>query len=309
MTRPSTTLIGTFVLGALGLVVAGVLFFGGGMLREERLAAVSFFDTSVAGLRVGAPVTFRGVPVGEVKSLGVRLDPKTGRSIIQVNMELVPQTLTVYGAPMPTDEALVPSLVRDGLTAQLVMQSFVTGLLSVELAFRPGEQVSRFGDTTLPEVPSVPGHFEALAKQLETIDIAAVLDSLQRTLVAAQPALHQLPRVLTSFERTLDTIDREVGASSASLQQTLAAARTLATTLEREGAGTLAAMRQTLGRADGTLGKADATLDGLNELVDPRGHTAMQVRRAVDDLAATSARLRNLAERVDRDPSVLVRGR
>jgi paraquat-inducible protein B len=309
MTRPSATLIGTFVLGALGLVVAGVLFFGGGMWREERLAAVSFFDASVAGLRVGAPVTFRGVTVGEVKSLAVRVDRRTGRSIIQVNMELVPQTLTVYGAPMPTGEKFVPTLVREGLTAQLVMQSFLTGLLSVELAFRPGEQVSRFGDATLPEVPSVPGHFEGLAKQLETIDIAAVLDSLQRTLAAAQPALHQLPRVLTSFERTLGNIDREVGASSASLQQTLAAARSLAATLEREGTGTLAAMRQTLGRADGTLGKADATLDGLNELVDPRGHTAMQVQRAVDDLAATSARLRNFAERVDRDPSVLVRGR
>jgi paraquat-inducible protein B len=302
MTRPSATLIGTFVLGALGLVVAGVLFFGSGMLREKRLTAVSFFDSSVAGLRVGAPVTFRGVPVGEVKALGVRVDPKTGRSIIQVNMELLPQTLTVYGTPVPTDEALVPSLVRDGLTAQLVMQSFVTGLLSVELAFRPGEQVSRVGDATLPEVPSVPGQFEALTKQLETVDIAAVLDSLQRTLAAAQPALHQLPRVLTSFERTLGTIDREVGASSASLQQTLAAARTLATNLDREGASTLVAMRQ-------TLGKADATLDGVHALVDPRGHTAMQVRRAVDDLAATSARLRNLAERVDRDPSVLVRGR
>jgi paraquat-inducible protein B len=272
------------------------------MLRDKRLTAVSFFDASVAGLRAGAPVTFRGVPVGEVKSLGVRLDPRTRRSIIQVNMELLPQTLTVFGTPMPIDEALVPSLVRDGLTAQLVMQSFVTGLLSVELAFRPGEQTSRFGDSTLPEVPSVPANFEALAKQLETVDIAAVLDSLQRTLAAAQPALHQVPRVLTSLERTLSTIDREAGASSASLQQTLVAARALATTLDREGASTLAALRQ-------TLDKAGATLDGAHALVDPRGHTAMQVQRAVDDLTATSGRLRNLAERVDRDPSVLVRGR
>jgi len=214
----------------------------------------------------------------------------------------VPHALSVHGAPLPLDEELVPSLVHDGLTAQLMMQSFVTGLLSVELAFRPGEQVLRFGDATLPEVPSVPGNFEALAKQLQTIDFAAVLDTLQRTLAAAQPALHQLPRVLTSLERTLGTIDREVGASSASLQQTLGAARTLATNLDREGAGTLAAMRQ-------TLAKADATLDGAHALVDPHGHTAMQVQRAVDDLAATSARLRNLAERVDRDPSVLVRGR
>jgi paraquat-inducible protein B len=318
MSRPSATLIGTFVLGALALVVAGVLFFGGGMLREKRFIVASFFDASVAGLRVGAPVTFRGVPVGEVKSLGVRLDPRTGRSIIQVNMELVPETLTVYGTAMPTDGGLVPSLVREGLTAQLVKQSFVTGMLSVELAFRPSVEVSRLGDTTLPEVPTVPGDLEALAKQLQTVDIASVVGSLQRTLASAdamlsdpgvRQAARELPGVLRSLKRTLDTMHREVGQSSTALQETLASARTLATTLERDSASTLAALRQTLGKADATLGKADATLEGAHALVDPHGPTAMQVQRAVNDLAVTSARLRNLAERVDRDPSVLVRGR
>lgn len=302
MRRPGAALIGAFVLGALGLVVAAVLFFGGGALRERHLVIVSFFDASVAGLRVGAPVTFRGVPVGEVKSIGVRVNPRTGQSIIQVNMELVPQTLTVYGTALPRDAALVPSLVQEGLTAQLVKQSFVTGLLSVELAFRPGTKVLRLGDASLPEVPSVPGELEGLAKQLQTVDIVAVLGSLQRTLDAAQPALAEMPRVLSALERTLDTTRGEVRASSASLQETLAAARTLAATLDRDSASTLAALRD-------TLAKADATLDGAHALVDPRGHTAMQVQRAVDDLAATSARLRDLAERVDRDPAVLVRGR
>jgi paraquat-inducible protein B len=311
MTRPSATLIGAFVLAALGLVVAGVLFFGAGALREERLAIVSFFDTSVAGLRVGAPVTFRGVPVGEVKSMGVRVNPRTGGSIIQVNMELTPGMVTVYGAPPPGDGALVPSLVQEGLTAQLVKQSFVTGLLSVELAFRPGAEVSRFGEATLPEVPTVPGDLEGLAKQLQTVDIAAVLESLQRTLAAAEvvlsnpglgQAVGELPEVMRSLKRTLNTTEREVGRSSASLQETLAAMRMLAKTLDRDGASTLAALR-------GTLERADATLDAAHTLVDPRGHNAIQLQRTLDDFAAASARLRNLAERVDRDPSVLVRGR
>jgi paraquat-inducible protein B len=302
MTRPSATLIGTFVLGALALLVAGVLFFGGGMLREQRFTVVSFFDASVQGLRVGAPVTFRGVPVGEVKAMGVRVNPRTGQSIIQVNMELVPGMVTLYDQPRPDSETLVASLVNEGLTAQLVKQSFVTGLLSVELSFRPGAEVSRLGDTSLLEVPTVPGDLEALTKQLQSVDIAAALNQLQRTLVAAEPALAQLPRVLSSLERTLDTTEREVGASSASLQQTLAAVRTLATTLERDGAISLAALRETLERAD-------ATLDAAHTLVDPRGHNAIQLQRTLDDFAAASARLRNLAERVDRDPSVLVRGR
>ena len=106
-----------------------MLFFGSGLFHEKRLRAVSFFNGSVAGLRVGAPVTFRGVPVGEVKSLGVRVMPD-GQSIIQVNMELVPGMVAVYGADRAEQDANVPALVKRGLTAKLVTQSFVTGLLN-----------------------------------------------------------------------------------------------------------------------------------------------------------------------------------
>jgi paraquat-inducible protein B len=114
--------------------------------------------------------------------------------------------------------------------------------------------------------------------------------------------MRDLPKVLASLKRSLDTIDREVGASSGALQQTLASVRTLAADTDREAVATAVALRETLARAD-------ATLEAARVLVDPRGHNAVEVRRAIDDLVATSARLRNLAERVDRDPSVLLRGR
>jgi paraquat-inducible protein B len=321
--RPSPGLIGAFVLGALALVVAAVLFFSAGSLREKRIEAVSFFDGSVAGLRVGAPVTFRGVPVGEVKSLGVRVNPRTGASIIQVNMALVPDMVTVYGAAPADYAALVPSLVRDGLTAQLVTQSFVTGMLSIELAFRPGARVSRIGDTALPEVPTVPGDLEALAKQLQAVDVAGLAQAAQRTLAAvdalvSSPELRQsmreLPETLRAARRTLAAVDAlvsnpELGQAMQELPKTLRAASRTLDTLDREAAGSSAALQETLTAVRQTVQTADATLRDARTLVDPRGHTAVQVQRAVDDLAATSARLRNIAERVDRDPSVLVRGR
>jgi len=307
MRRPNSFVIGAFVLGAITLAVAALLFFGGGVLREKRLVAVSFFDGSVAGLRVGAPVTFRGVPIGEVKRMGVRIDPQTGRSIIQVDMQLVPDRVTVYGMR----ETRLAALVSEGLTAQLVNQSLVTGMLSVELAFRPSAEVSRFGDATLPEIPTVPGELEALRKQLQSVDVAAAVESLQRTLAAVdkvmsnpglKQALDRLPSTLATLERTLKSVDRELGASSAGFQETLASIRSLSASVERDSATTSAALR-------GTLANADAVLEGAHAFVDPRGHTGMQAQRAVDDLAATAARLRNLAERLDRDPSVLVRGR
>jgi paraquat-inducible protein B len=184
-------------------------------------------------------------------------------------------------------------------------------MLSVELAFRPSAEVSRFGDTGLPEIPTVPGELEALRKQLQTVDIAAAVESLQRTLasvdaVMRNPGLKQgldrLPSTLATLERTLKSVEREVGASSAGFQETLSSIRSLAASAERDSASTSAALR-------GTLANADAVLEGAHAFVDPRGHTAIQAQRAVDDLAATAARLRNLAERLDRDPSVLVRGR
>ena len=157
----------------------------------------------------------------------------------------------------------------------------------------------------------MPGDLEALTRQIQTLDIAALVHSLQRTVESADALLNNaelkqglrtLPQVLASLKRSLDTIEREVGASSGALQQTLGSVRALAANTDREISTTAAALRETLDRAD-------ATLDAAHALVDPRGHNAVEVRRAIDDLAATSARLRNLVERVDRDPSVLVRGR
>ena len=70
----SPTTIGAFVVGAIVLVVAGALLFGGGKFFQEKLPYVMFFDSSV-GLNVGAPVIFRGVQVGQVTEFGHRRPP------------------------------------------------------------------------------------------------------------------------------------------------------------------------------------------------------------------------------------------
>jgi paraquat-inducible protein B len=323
MRKPSATAIGAFVLGALVLVAAAVLFFGGGALLTKRLPAVSFFQGSVAGLQNGAPVTFRGVQIGGVTSIGIRVNPQSYGSIIQVNMQLLPESVTFYGAPLPHDESLMPKLVERGLTAKLVMQSLVTGQLAVELDFRPEAQAKPLGaSTAAPEIPSVPSDVQAIAQKLADLDLGATLESAQRTLAALDgiltaPGLTQtieeLPALANQLRQTLTKLDTEVLAlsragrtaireSASTLQLTLESVQTLAATIDREVAGTAGAAQETLERGN-------TALDGASSLLDPRGRTAVQMQRAVDDLAVTAARLRALAERVDRDPSILIRGR
>ena len=160
MIKPRPVAVGAFLLAALALLVGGILFFTAGTLTAKRLRTVSFFPGTVAGLQVGSTVTFQGVPVGHVTSLGVRVTQDVRRPIIQVEMELVPRRLAVYGSPgFRDDDDLVATLVQRGLAAQLIKESFITGRLGVELSFRTGVETSRVGDTEVPEVPTVPSDF------------------------------------------------------------------------------------------------------------------------------------------------------
>ena len=70
-------LVGAFVLLALVLVVAGVLTLNKSGWFTPRHQAVIYFDDSVKGLYIGAPVTFRGVKMGEVTRIGVEVNQQT----------------------------------------------------------------------------------------------------------------------------------------------------------------------------------------------------------------------------------------
>jgi paraquat-inducible protein B len=305
MKKPSPTAIGAFVLGALVLAAAAVLFFGGGALLTKRLPAVSFFHGSVAGLQTGAPVTFRGVQVGGVTSIGIRVNPQTYGSIIQVNMKLLPDSVTFYGATLPHDESMLPALVERGLTAKLVMQSLVTGQLAVELDFRPEAQAKRLGESAAaPEIPSVPSDVQAIVDKLADLDLGATLESAQRTLasldrILSAPGLTQtieeLPALANQLRQTLTKLDGEVVALSKASRTAIG--------------DSASALQATLESVQTTLERGNTALDGASTLLDPRGRTALQMQRAVDDLAVTAARLRALTERIDRDPSTLIRGR
>ena len=94
----SPTLIGAFVVGAVALIVIAILVFGSGRLFRQSRDFVLYFDNSVNGLRVGAPVKFKGVEVGSVKNILLQLG--TGQQVdkIPVIIEIDLEKLTSRGA-------------------------------------------------------------------------------------------------------------------------------------------------------------------------------------------------------------------
>src|SRR4051812_21804172 len=61
--------LGLFVVTGVALIVAGIVIFGAGALREDAVAFETATTDSVDGLTVGAPVKYAGVTVGKVSAI------------------------------------------------------------------------------------------------------------------------------------------------------------------------------------------------------------------------------------------------
>ena len=67
--KPNYFKIGLFVIIALCLLVTAVVFLGSGMFTKEKIYFETYFNGSVSGLTIGAPVEVRGVRMGQVEKI------------------------------------------------------------------------------------------------------------------------------------------------------------------------------------------------------------------------------------------------
>src|SRR3990172_4786703 len=167
-------MIGVFVVIAVILMAASLVVFGSGKFFKKTVKCVLYFDESVKGLNVGAPVLFQGVQIGSVISIVLQVDPAKLQPQIPVIIEYEPEKFKVReeGGKMVRDPRKnIAKLIEKGLLAVLTMQSFITGQLMIELDFHPGSPVSLKGlDKDYIEIPTIPSTGEKLSQALEKLD-------------------------------------------------------------------------------------------------------------------------------------------
>jgi phospholipid/cholesterol/gamma-HCH transport system substrate-binding protein/paraquat-inducible protein B len=61
--------LGVFVFAALVLIVGVLFLLGGRSLFQSTFTFETYFNDSIAGLEVGSPLRFRGVPLGQVTEI------------------------------------------------------------------------------------------------------------------------------------------------------------------------------------------------------------------------------------------------
>jgi paraquat-inducible protein B len=176
--QANKTIIGGFVVGAVALLFAGILVFGSGKFFKRTYKFVLFFEGSVKGLSVGAPVVFRGVQIGSVESVVIRADAEDMTVQIPVIIEFEPDRLEIKkGKADPRRN--MPLLIERGLRAQLQIQSLVTGQLMIELDFQPDEPVRLVGtETEYMAIPTIPSTFEQITSKVEKLPVEEMFNKL-----------------------------------------------------------------------------------------------------------------------------------
>lgn len=316
--RPAA--IGGFVLGGLALAVVAILSFGGARIFERKTRAVVFFEGSVAGLDIGAPVTFRGVRVGSVQRVALHL-ATDGRARIPVTVELQEGQVTFDDPGARPDQVSIEQLVANGLRAQLNSQSFVTGQLRIDLDFRPGTPAERMPDAGgLPQIPTIPSDLDRLRDTLADVPVREAVQSGQRALAAIEqlanrldrdlgPVLESVRRVADSADRTLDTSGQAIARLQADASRSLQEIDGLMTDARQQLGARGEELARVLGAADRAARQADTLVTSLNSLTTPRSAFRGDLEAAIRDLAATASSLRGFARAVERDPSAILRGR
>jgi paraquat-inducible protein B len=336
--KATPTLIGAFILGAIALVALGLIFMTP-ILRASRATPVIFnFDAGVTGLQVGAPITFRGVKVGEVTNIRAAYNPQAKLFLFPVEGRLT-ERIEILGRrerDMPEQElASVRKEVVEqfGLRARLEVISFVTGLQRVQLDFEPGTPVDFHGGAPQGwwEIPTLPSRTQELEEFLTGLPIGEIVTDLRLVLENLNDVLgppdakdrRNVRDMLAAATGALTQVEKSVPRVASSLDSTAAAAkRTLA-----EGTLTLEQVRVTAAAAekrvntvadavnriaesgDKTLVGAQHTLRNIENLTSETSPLIYELQTALKEVAAAARSIRLLATEIEKRPDALIRGR
>jgi paraquat-inducible protein B len=260
------------------------------------------FDGAVGQLKAHAPVMLRGFTVGEVTSIGLSVDPRSGRISTPVLLALDPTRFHLIG-PAPSDgnwkpimDAALSKLIADGLRARLTRALPLVGGEQVELAVTPGAHQAQL-DTSGPyaQIPAARGGgLERLPAEISSLPLTQIADNL-RTITDQMRSLTSSPQLresLAHLDATLAALDRMSRQAGPQVAPTL-----------RQVRMTVASLRSAAQQLDETAESARVAM-GASPAA-PSGN----MQHALDELAGAARAVRSLADYLNEHPEALLRGR
>src|SRR5262249_2093067 len=289
---------------------------------------VLYFDNSVNGLRVGAPVKLKGVEIGSVKDIRIQVGQGTTGDKIPVIIEIDLKKLTRRGAGTAAavvPEAMQTAIVDRGIRGQLEMESLVTGLLYVALDFFPGTPINLVqtpgGDYDYPEIPTLPtaieqakGAVTRIVNKLEDIDFKELDANLQATLKGLNRTVNspEIESVLRSLAQVMPKVDQAVVNIRNLAGTTEDKVKILADDLQHTSGDARLALKQagdTLKQTQETMKRAEGAVTNIETLTDLDSTVNYELVKGLRDVSTAARSLRALTDYLERNPRAPIFGK
>ena len=305
MTVARNIKLGLFAIGAIAGAVIAAIVIGIHAMAPNTVEYHTYFDESVQGLDVGSPVKYRGVRIGAVKGIHIAPD----RRHVDVVLALLESHARKLGLAASTPD----------LRTELEVQG-LTGLKDVEIDFfdpatnpppeLPFEPEENYIPSKRSLLTGISGDLEVLAHELpELVENAKVtfgkldrvLDDIhdQQLVARAGEMVDRVAQASAAARRVIASIDdahlpAQAKATLASADAAIADARKVLTALDGD---------------HGLVASAHRATDSFGEVGRKTSATADDLDRTVRELGDAARAVRELAEELDREPDILVKGR
>ena len=270
----------------------------------RKIKFMMFFDGSVRGLNVGAPVDFNGIKVGTVLDIRLEFDSENTAFRIPVLIEIEPERIIERNnQKIESPYQTVNKLVEKGLRASLQIGSILTGQLFVGLSMQPDTPINLSGEETpYPELPTIrAADFSSIAQSAESflnklnkVDIDKLGLELLKTLEGTnrlfngpeiKGTLDDLQLSLQAFRGILQKID------SSNLQETINSGHVV------------------MEKITETMATFDETLLQANRVLKPNSALQYNIIKLTGELEETARSIRSLVDTLERHPQALIFGK
>jgi len=319
MNNPKNTsfAIGAFLVGALALVFSALLFFSSGQFFSKKERVVMYFEGSVQGLQIGAPVKLKGVAMGDIIDIQLDIDKENTKVMTVVTADLVLERISQKGNHI--DEDFLAQSINNGLRAQLNYMSLLTGLLYVELDFYPNKEATFYNPQNKHiEIPVVARDLEKITQNIQNINFEQLMNNIDSLIfqinkIASsgriEQTLNDISEAAQSVNKTTQSLDPEIKQLSKNINNTSVQLSQLLETLNREAPEMSKQLNTNLVTLQKSLDQFNQTARTLNHSLSDDAPLVNQLNTTLQDVSASARAFRALSETLEQQPEAIWRGK
>jgi paraquat-inducible protein B len=267
-------------------------------VSEERPITVAvpyllYFEETVRGLKVGAPVEFRGIRIGTVKDISIKGELDTAQVHIPVLIEIEPDRVIFDERRLPqqrkareeqlgaTADLMIDRMINNGMRARLVPGNLLTGQLFVEFDIYPDGLTSILNKLNALPIDEIGRNLKLASEGANRlVNDEAIVD-----------AADQLGSSLKKMDRLLTTLNREAGPLLQNFGKVGSEARLL------------------IGELRNSIEQVEATFASAEDIMSDQGPIGSEFRRALEEISAAARSVRTMADYLERHPEALLKGK